>query len=258
MDFNGKNLIVFDLDGTLTESKSPMDSEMSDLLTKLLARKKVAIISGGAFSQFEGQVLSILHVAGSMLHNLYLFPTTGTRFVRYKEGAWKEVYADMLSDMERAAIKKAFERVFDEVGYVHPEKVYGEIIEDRGTQVTFSALGQDIVKELGKAGVQQKEEWRDRNHALKMKIANRLAELLPAYAVSAAGYTSIDVTKKGIDKKYGIEQIEILLGIPKEQMLFVGDALFEGGNDYPVKAAGVECVAVKGPEETKKLLFSWL
>jgi phosphomannomutase len=55
-----KKLIVFDLDGTLAASKSSLDAEMSSLLHDLLGVVKVAVISGGAWLQFEKQVLSRL------------------------------------------------------------------------------------------------------------------------------------------------------------------------------------------------------
>ena len=37
-------------------------------------------------------------------------------------------------------------------------------------------------------------------------------------------------------------------------MIFVGDALFPGGNDYPAKEAGVESIQVRDPEETKRVI----
>ncbi|HEY0308076.1 MAG TPA: hypothetical protein VGB94_07945 [Acidobacteriaceae bacterium] len=73
-----KKLIVFDLDGTLAESKSPLDAEMSALLDDLLGIVKVAVISGGDWPQFEKQVLSKL--AHDNLTNLSLLPTCGTKF----------------------------------------------------------------------------------------------------------------------------------------------------------------------------------
>ena len=68
------------------------------------------------------------------------------------------------------------------------------------------------------------------------------------------GATSIDVTKPGIDKAYGIRKLRDILGIPLNEMLFIGDALFPGGNDYPAKEAGVVSLPVRGPGETKLMV----
>lgn len=68
-----KKLIVFDLDGTLAESKSSLDAEMSRLLYDLLAIVKVAVISGGDWPQFEKQFVANL-ARGERLLNLSLLP----------------------------------------------------------------------------------------------------------------------------------------------------------------------------------------
>jgi phosphomannomutase len=60
-----KKLIVFDLDGTLAKSKSSLDAEMSTLLSALLGVVKVAVISGGNWTQFQKQLLSLLPKAST-------------------------------------------------------------------------------------------------------------------------------------------------------------------------------------------------
>jgi hypothetical protein len=85
-------------------------------------------------------------------------------------------------------------------------------------------------------------------------MAKMLQKRLPALEVHSAGFTSIDVTKKGIDKAYGIRKIEKILRIPVKNMVFIGDALYPGGNDYAAKKTGIQCLAVKGPEDTKKII----
>lgn len=253
-DLQKKKLVVFDLDGTLAPSKSVIDAEMDGLLTELLAVKRVAVIGGGKYALFRDQLISSLTAPKTLLANLFLFPTTAAAFYRYHHG-WKQVYRHTLSPAERAKIKQAFREVIKEAGYVPPAKVYGKVIEDRGTQITFSALGQDIVKALGpKEGVRRKEAWKERYTPLKLKMAKMLAARLPKFEVHAAGFTSIDVTRKGIDKAYGLRQIERQLHVPIRDMVFVGDALFPGGNDYAVKRTGVRAVAVKGPDETKAVI----
>ncbi len=249
-----KELIVFDLDGTLAKTKSAMDAEMNALFARLLVIRKVAVIGGGKYSLFRTQLLRSLRCPRRLLRRLFLFPTTSTSFYRYKSG-WKNVYRHELSSRTREKIKLAFKDVFVAAGYVYPKKTYGRVIEDRRTQVTFSALGQNIVAVLGeKKGVALKEKWKRENTALKLKMAKLLAKRLPGLEVHAAGYTSIDVTAKGIDKAYGLRQIEKHLHVPIKKMLFVGDAIFPGGNDYAAKRTGVTCVAVRGPEDTKKLI----
>lgn len=248
-----KKLIVFDLDGTLAKSKSHADKEMIGLFTELLKVKKVAVIGGGKLGLFKHQLLSQLKVPKELLENLGLFPTTATTFLKYKNG-WKKVYSIELSKKERDLIKQTFKRVLKEVNYVAPKKTYGKVIEDRGTQVTFSALGQEVVAMLGKKGVALKDKWRDENTPMKLKIAKLMQKYLPQFSIRAAGHTSVDVTKKGIDKAYGLRQVEKYLKVKIKDMLFVGDSIFPGGNDYAVTTTPVDYIAVKDPEETKEII----
>ena len=123
------------------------------------------------------------------------------------------------------------------------EKVWGEVIEDRGSQITFSALGQQ-------APLEEKNKW-DPDFAKRKKIKAILDTLIPEFSVRMGGATSIDVTKPGIDKAYGIGKLRDILGISLREMIFIGDALFVGGNDYPAEQAGVVSIPVRGPNETR-------
>ena len=249
-----KDVIVFDLDGTLIRTKSPMDREMSGLLADLLQSKKVAVIGGGKYDVFEELFLRQLKCPKDLLKKLFLFPTTATAFYRYDD-KWKRIYSFSLKPSDVSRIKKAFNDVFKEIGYKHPRKTYGELIENRGgSQVSFSVYGQDLVRVLGMRGVRMKEKWLRDNLRTKMKIARLVAKKLPDLEVRAAGFTTIDVTKKGIDKAFGIYQIEKYLKVPIKKMFFIGDAIFPGGNDYAVVKTGVDYMAVKNPEETKKII----
>src|SRR3989344_6503994 len=140
-----KKLIVFDLDGTVVETKSTVDGEMAGLLGRLLEKKSVVVVSGGRYEVFKENLLDKLNFPDKLLKNLYIFPATASSFYRYKN-KWQKVYSEELPEKTRARIKKAFEEAFKEINYKHPEKTYGEIIEDRGSQVTFSVFGQDLVK----------------------------------------------------------------------------------------------------------------
>ena len=238
-----KKLIVFDLDGTLAPSKSSLDAEMSSLLHDLLGVVKVAIISGGAWLQFERQVLSNLP-QDERLATLSILPTCGTQFFQYA-GQWKRLYAEDFTANEKEKIVNSLNKAVGTAGSP-VEKTWGETIEDRGSQITYSALGQQ-------APLEEKEKW-DSDFAKRKKIKAILDTLIPEFSVRLGGATSIDVTKPGIDKAYGIGKLRDILGISVKEMIYVGDALFPGGNDYPAEQAGVISIPVRGPDETKRVI----
>lgn len=235
---------MFDLDGTLAESKSALDAEMAALLAGLMRVAKVAVISGGDWPQFEKQLVSNLP-PGQQRENLLLLPTCGTKFFQFAGGEWKRLYAENFTEGEIEKIIRSMERALETTGF-KPEQVWGEIIEDRGSQITFSALGQQ-------APLVEKEKW-DPDFAKRTKIKAVLDTYIPEFSVRMGGTTSIDVTKPGIDKAYGIRKLRDILGIAIEEMIFVGDAIFPGGNDYPAKEAGVDCIQVKDTHETKRVV----
>ncbi|HEY1900599.1 MAG TPA: HAD-IIB family hydrolase [Steroidobacteraceae bacterium] len=238
-----KKLVVFDLDGTLAESKAAIDAEMARLLEHLLGLAKVAVISGGDWSQFEKQLLA--HLArDERLKNLSVLPTCGTRFYRYGT-RWELLYAEDFTTAEKDKILVSLRKTIGLAG-AKPVKVWGKTIDDRGSQITFSALGQQ-------APLEEKRKW-DPDFAKRKKITAVLETLIPEFSVHLGGATSIDVTQHGIDKGYGIGKLRDILRIGIHEMVFIGDAVFPGGNDYPAKEAGALSIRVRDPQETKRVI----
>jgi phosphomannomutase len=238
-----KSLIIFDLDGTLAESKGAIDEEMGKLLAGLLSVVRVAVISGGDLPQFQAQIVAHLP-AGAALENLSLLPTTGTRFYQY-DGAWKKLYSDDLTADQKQKIVTALENAVAASGF-GATQTWGETIEDRQSQITYSALGQQ-------APLDAKKTW-DPDFAKRQKIKAVLDRGLPGFSVRLGGSTSIDVTLAGIDKAYGIRKLRDILGVATHDMVFVGDALFPGGNDAPARETGAACIQVRDPNETKRVI----
>ena len=237
-----KKLIVYDLDGTLAESKSPLDAEMAARLHDLLGIVKVAVISGGDWPQFETQLLSHLP-HDERLANLSLLPTCGTKFYQYS-GDWKKLYEEDFTEDQREKIRSSLRKALAAAGF-KVEKTWGEDIEDRGSQITYSALGQH-------APLEEKNKW-DPDCTKRKKIKALLDTYIPEFSVRIGGATSIDITRPGIDKAYGIRKLRDILGISLKEMMYIGDALFVGGNDYPAEEAGVVSIAVRDPHETKRV-----
>jgi len=243
-----KKIIVFDKDDTITKAKCDIDENMANLLAQLSQKYKIAVITWWSFENIYDQIVSKLP-QHTIFSNIYIFPTIGAQMYIFKNNDWERIYAEFLTDQEVSYIKKVLNNAIDELG-LRPKKTYGEIIENRLTQITYSGLGQ-------KAPYKEKQKF-DTDKIIRQKIANHIKEKLKDYSIGIAWTTSIDVTRKGLDKAYGIRKIMENLGFKKEEILFVWDAIFPGGNDYSVKEFWVDCVKVDNLKDTESIIANFL
>lgn len=239
-----KRLVVFDLDGTLALSKQAIDNEMAGLLRELMRKATVAVISGGMWSQFEAQLVKKLKIPTRS--TLYCLPCSGAQCYKINLLQIKRLWNQELDVVEKKDIVMYIQASILSSG-IGVDCIYGKQFEDRACQVTWSALGQD-------APLDKKQEW-DVDQSKRKKIISLLpAKFKECFDVRIGGTTSIDVTGNGLDKAYGVRKLMAELGVKEEDILFFGDALFEGGNDYAVlrDLPGVECVSVKSVDDTKR------
>ena len=243
-------LVAFDLDDTLAPSKGTIDSRIADQLRALLRVTHVAIISGGNELQFRTQVIARLEgTDADDLSRLHLMPTCGTRYLRFDGDDFLAVYAHDLSDDEKSAAMSALREEAERLGFWETE-TWGDVLEDRGSQITFSALGQRAPRDA-------KHAW-DPEGIKRATLRDAVTPRLPGLEVRSGGSTSIDITRSGIDKAYGMRELAARTGIALTDMLFYGDRLDEAGNDYPVRALGVPSVAVTGWQDTADKLDALL
>lgn len=235
-------LVAFDLDDTLAPSKAPLPEPVREALVRLLEVVPVCVISGGQIDQFRAQVVQRLgSLAPDQADHLHLMPTCGTQYWRLTDGQLSRVYSEDLTEPEKQAAMQALEQESRRQG-LWAETTWGPAIEDRGSQITYSALGQQ-------APLAEKTAW-DPDGAKKNALRAAVQQRVPDLEVRSGGSTSVDVTRRGIDKAYGMRRLAELTGIALTDMLFVGDRLDPDGNDYPVKALGVPTRAVTGWEQT--------
>ena len=232
--------IAFDLDGTLARSKKPISPQIADCLTALTHRLPVAIVTGGRFALVRSQILDMLDDRACKA-NMHLMPTSGTRYYRWDGTQWECVYEHNLSVAERQAAISSLERHAKEQG-IWEDHVWGDRIEDRGSQITFSALGQ-------LAPIAAKESW-DPTNEKKNRLAEAVSADVPDLAVRSGGSTSVDISLRGVDKAYAVRQLATALHIDVSQMIYLGDRMDPDGNDYPAVNAGTIALRVTGPEET--------
>lgn len=243
-------MTAFDLDDTLAPSKAPLPDPVRDALIALLGVSAVCVISGGQVEQFRAQVVDRLGpLAEDLAARLHLMPTCGTQYWRVTAEGLTCVYAEHLTDDEKARALRAVEEEARRLG-LWSDDTWGSALEDRGSQITYSALGQA-------APLDAKRAW-DPTGEKKNRIRAAVQDRLPDLEVRSGGSTSVDITRRGIDKAYGMRRLAELTGIPFAETLFVGDRLDPDGNDYPVKALGVPTVAVTGWEDTVRVIRTLL
>jgi phosphomannomutase len=237
-----KKLLAFDLDDTLNVAKSPLTTEMADLLARLLDKYQVCVISGQKYEEFQRQILGPLGTQpAERLQKLHFMVAQGTQYYAYDGAEWTLQYSFPLKDEQIAAIDTALETAARELG-LWTDNPTGEINENRLSQVTFSALGQA-------ASSEDKYAW-DPDHKKRDAIAARAKELAPEFEYEVAGTTSINVFVPGMNKTFGMTKLIEITGISKEEILYFGDMVQPGGNDYPVIQMGIETIAVKKWQDT--------
>ncbi|MDO5481140.1 MAG: HAD-IIB family hydrolase [Candidatus Saccharibacteria bacterium] len=256
-----KKVLSFDLDDTLNVAKVPIPPEIASLLTGLTKYYEICPISGQKFEQFLIQIVNPMKVAGatpSDFTHLHLFVAQGTQYYRYNispkdtignvapdkysEKNWELIYNYPLNDRQIQKITETIERAARELDFWHEPSPGDEIIENRLSQVTFSALGQ-------KAGTEEKYAW-DPDHKKREKIVARCQELAPEFGYEIGGTTSINVFQPGMNKVFGMTHLMEELKVRKADILYFGDMTQEGGNDYPVVEMGIDTISVRNWEDT--------
>jgi len=244
-----KKVLAFDVDQTLNVAKMPIPDEIAELLVKCLDHYEICPISGQKYEQFLIQIVDRLVETGAtpeQLSHLHLFVAQGTQYYRYNldKKDWDQVYNYPLTDEQVAKISEAIKKAAKELGYWEEDKLADgdEIIENRLSQVTFSALGQ-------KAGTEAKYAW-DPDCKKREAIVKRCKELAPEFEYEIGGTTSINAITPGMNKVFGMTHLMEELKVKKPEILYFGDMTQPGGNDYPVVQMGIETITVRSHEDT--------
>lgn len=239
------NLIIFDLDETLAPSKSPIDDEMLFLIKSLLEKYKVWIISGRDYSQFEKTIIPQFDNTFN-LSNLYIWPTCWSKLYSFNWEYFEKLYSEDLKDFEKDYIKSVLNKAIEDLDY-YPEKAYGELIEDRWSQITYSALWQDAPQDL-------KRKY-DPDFSKRLYFRNYILKDLQEYSISIWWATWIDITKTWLDKAYWVKKLSEILKIDMLEILFVWDAVFPWWNDYsPLDTYWITTKKVFSIEDTKNFI----
>ena len=246
-----KKVLLFDQDDTINHgSKQDIDPEIGQLFIELLGKYDIVVITGTGWDVVKRSDVDSLQIPPEKLVHYHMMPTTGTQYWRYElaAGDWVRQYSNFFTQDQADKITQLLEGAARKLGYWVELPTDAQIIENRGSQITYSALGQW-------ADVAEKKAW-DPDRLKRGEIVADIKKEIDAMGlnITIGGSTSIDVTMPGIDKGYAVRQFLKATGHKMEDCLFMGDMIQPGGNDYAVKLLGVDCIPVRDHKDTQLIL----
>ena len=219
-------LVAFDLDGTLTEHRSPLPVKNRLLLDRIRGKYRVLMVGAGDARRIFRQMGEYpVDVIGNY----------GMQYMRY-DPERKDLVTVFSEEVpvDRISVDRRVTELRKRFGYT----------SFTGENVEFHASGCVTIPLLGtQADIRDKVAF-DPDRAKRRKIWPEVSALFPEYRVFVGGSSSFDMTPAPYDKKYALERFCREEGIRKEEVAYVGDDYGPGGNDEPVFRAGYRFICV--------------
>lgn len=244
---NNKILLLFDMDGTLTKSRSKISPEMSKALWGLWKRANqyydFGIVSGSDIDKIKEQI------GHDFILFDYVCPENGCAF--YNKGAL-EGCLSIAYKLGEDLLQKIINKCLFELSQIELPKKRGNFIELRNSLINISPIGRSCSKE-------EREEFvkYDKKHKVRELLINKLTQQFSEYSengftMSIGGEISIDIAPVGWNKAYCLNYLD---KFNFRQIRFYGDKTHKGGNDYEIfthpKVTGK---TIKSPEELIQVL----
>jgi phosphomannomutase len=241
-----KPVLLFDIDNTLTPPRQPLNHEMAEVLKNLDHQFHVA--AGSNYGILESQFFRPLNEFG-FKGKFHAFINNGASHCEfnYADGFSMKVVSDFdfrahLGDEDFKFLIDVLERAeaSPEFRIQPPLRIVGNTIGLRGSMINFVPIGR-------KEGERDDPDYReardmfvefDERTGYRLKLLahlnTELARLIETrdLSITLGGETSFDLSIRNKDKSNAVWS---LLEMGVERIIFLGDALFENGNDATIK-----------------------
>jgi phosphomannomutase len=236
-----KKVIIADVDDTICESCQVIWPEMAAEIDRLVRNGFTFAFISGTKSDDLKKMVSV-----GLKETHHILGTTGTNYMLICGEDSDIVYNLSFTNEEKEEINLAFEKLINYYN-IQSMTTKEDQLQDRDSQITLSAIGRHAPSDM-------KRNY-DSDGKIRMMWVGYLRNFLSEdkYAVKVAGTTSIDVTRKGFDKESGIRKFAEHHSFDINSILFFGDKIYPGGNDFPATRI-VDCISVKSPHDTLDIL----
>ena len=240
-----KRIFMFDIDGTLTPPRLPMTEEMVEMFKGFCERNRVILVTGSDMSKIVEQVPKKIR---DLVEGIYTCSgnayTVGDEIVYENEFTPPEELIALLEDWKN---------------YSHYPVKTGRHLEHRDGMLNYSTVGRNCTQ-------QQREDYEcwDLENGERKILRERILHMFPSLDCAIGGQISIDIYPQGLDKSQSYFRVKG--NNPDHAIIFCGDRLMPGGNDYPFfKAMGenqTRCrpfdiaVPVSSWQDTKRFLLN--
>ena len=237
--FTGKEkikVVAFDLDGTLTQHRSPLEEENRRLLEALSKKYKLLMVGAGTCKRIFEQMGNFpIDIIGNY----------GLQYAEYDKASGDIVIKEEKTfPCDKESVSKRAELFRNETGYL----TYA------GAPVEFHASGNVTFPFLGTAADINDKLAFDPTREKRRALYGRFCELFPEFTVFVGGSSSYDMVPAPNDKAYAIDTYCRRFGLSHENVLYVGDDYEPGGNDYAVFASDIPFVCTDDYRKTKEIL----
>lgn len=216
MDKNKIKLIAFDLDGTLTQHKTPLSDEHRAILTELSKRYKLLMAGAGMCQRIFNQMGKFpIDILGNY----------GLQYAEYNaELGELEIKENLTFPCDRESVEKRVTMMREKYGFT----------EYAGDNVEFHASGCVTFPILGTKAAQEDKLAFDPDRAKRRAIHDQVIEMFPEYVVFVGGSSSFDMAPQPHDKYHALAEYCAEHGISHDEVVYVGDDYGPGGNDESV------------------------
>jgi phosphomannomutase len=252
-----KRIILFDMDGTLTPPRQPLDIDILKPLKILTHYCDIGVVSGSDI-EYMNEQLKFLILNSRIRYNLHLLPCNGTKHYTpplYNSEDHKLIFQrdfkKEIGDKRFHMLMKLLIEYQNHISTHYEIPLSGHFISYRESMINWCPIGRNASREERKEFINLDKNFRTSEfrkiilEQLKAEVDNLNLKV----TIKLGGETSFDIFPNGWDKTYS------LLHFPDHKKWFIGDRCGEGGNDKEIyEHLQPDSFSVKNTRETIEIL----